>query len=124
MKRLELIEEIREQRKKAKDIRIKEQLTSEIDALENGLEAGFLDKYISFIYDKPACLLDYFDNAPAAVIVESNSITERIKSYEWHNRENVSAMLSEQSISSKYAVYGKYQVDMDLFAYGRATIQC
>nr|MBQ4318033.1 DEAD/DEAH box helicase [Clostridia bacterium] len=121
-KRAQLAEVVRQQLKKAPDIRVKDQLSAELEVLTSGTEASFLDKYISFIYDKPACLLDYFDNAPSAVLIENNAIAERVKSYEWHSRENISGMLSEQSIASKYAVYGKYQVDLDLFMYSRAAV--
>ncbi len=121
-KRAGLIELIRKQLKTTKDIHVKDELAVELEVLEAGTDAPFIDKYISFVYEEKACLLDYFANAPTAVVVENNAVADRIKSYEWHSREAISEMLSEKAVDSKYAVYGKYAVDLELFTYSRATL--
>jgi len=121
-KRAGLHEVILNQLKKVTDQRIKEQLRSELDTIEAGMDASFLDKYISYIYDTPCCLLDYFANAPSAVLIETAAINERVKTSEWHTRENITTLLTEQSIASKYAVYTKYQTDLDIFVNNRASI--
>ncbi len=92
--------------KKAKTEQTKDTLASELEAINSGLELRFADKYISLIYEDHECLLDYFGEHSVVLCKDYNACLERVKSFEWHNKQNVTSLLEEGLISGSIACYG------------------
>ena len=59
-------------------------MTSELAALEGGVEINFADKYITLIYPERACLLDYFSSRTTVLLRGTAAIADRLKASEWH----------------------------------------
>lgn len=77
-------------------------LMHEKECLDADIEAPFIDKYLSFIYKEPVCLLDYFEQMPLAFAIERASIEERLAGYESQSAEDVRELLENALISPKY----------------------
>lgn len=94
---------IAEMAAKAKNIESKTALMHEKECLDAGIEAPFIDKYISYIYKEPTCLLDYFaDEAPLVFAIERASIEDRLMGYELQSAEDMRELLENGLISPKY----------------------
>ncbi len=93
--------------KKARSERSRDALSSELEALRADTELRFVDKYIKLIYEEPECLLDYFGHDSVILCREYNACLERVKSYEWHTKQNVTSLLEDGLISGSAACYGK-----------------
>ena len=74
----------------------REIMNSEADKVAAGIHIGSMDKYISFVYDKPATLLDYFsaDNS-MMVVSEGSNQREKMRTTLWQWGEDVKDYLSE-----------------------------
>ncbi len=92
--------------KKAKNEHSKELLGAELEALNSGMDLRFADKYISVIYQNGECLLNYFENDSVILCHEFNACVERVKSYEWHTKQNVLTLLEDGLITGPTALYG------------------
>ncbi len=97
--------------RKAKDQRAVEVFSSELEAIRTKSELRFLDKYISVIYPEKQCLLDYFNRDSVVICNEYASNLDRIKSYEWHQKEAITSLLEEGTITATNAEYGKWNSD-------------
>ncbi|MBO5040872.1 MAG: transcription-repair coupling factor [Clostridia bacterium] len=92
--------------KKAKSEQSKDILAAEIEAINAGGDLRFADKYISLIYENSECLFDYFENDSVILCREYNACIDRVKSYEWHTKQNVTSLLEDGLISGSVANYG------------------
>ncbi len=73
------------------------QLNSDINALSNGISVQ-ADRYLPLIYEKKNTVFDYLDDA-LLIVSESGNITERLKSLELIQREDIESLLSEGFLS-------------------------
>jgi transcription-repair coupling factor (superfamily II helicase) len=120
--REELVRVISAQKKRCTDERTQELLGVELDAAESGAELNSIDKYITLIYPQRECLLDYFSDAPTALVIEWKACTERVKAYEWHAKQNVTGLLESGAVASRFAEYGRYYTEFELFFGSRAAV--
>ena len=58
----------------------KEIMTAEAEKIKSGSRLTCIDKYYSMIYDKPACLYDYFVENEIVFVSEQPALKERIRS--------------------------------------------
>ncbi|MBQ4574375.1 MAG: transcription-repair coupling factor [Clostridia bacterium] len=117
-----IADDLRLRIRKAKDDRVRDMLAAELEAASNDSELDFIDKYIKLVYGEGACLLDYFTDSDFCVTVESAGVSDRIQSYEWHLKQQITELLEEGSISAEYAEYGKYRADYDAYFDTRAGV--
>ncbi|MBQ8254759.1 MAG: transcription-repair coupling factor, partial [Clostridia bacterium] len=92
--------------KKTKSEQSKDALSSELEAINAGGELRFADKYISLVYENCECLLDYFTDSSVILCKEYNACIDRVKSYEWHTKQNVTSLLEDGLVSGSIANYG------------------
>ncbi len=93
--------------KKSKNDHTTDILASEIEALNAETDLRFADKYINLIYEDKYCLLDYLSSDSVILCREYNSCLDRVKSFEWHNKENVTSLLEDGLVPASAADYGK-----------------
>jgi transcription-repair coupling factor (mfd) len=110
------------QLKRCGDERVRELLSTELEAAESGAELNSVDKYISLIYPQKECLLDYFSDCATALVTEWSACCERVKAYEWHAKQTVTDLLEGGAVAARYAEYGKYTAEFELFFGGRAAV--
>ena len=122
--RQRLISLIEKQIGKAANEKIALELREELEGLKNGAEPGAPDRYISAIYPERECLLDYFDEDTLVIVSELNSVNDRIKTYDYQNRESVEMLLQSGSVSGSVAHYGKCIDDFNSFISTHATLYC
>lgn len=122
--RARLIPIIEKQLGKVSIEKLKNELAEELDCLKNGRELGAPDKYISVIYPKSECMLDYFDDDTLVIISELNSVYDRIKSYDFESKQTVEGLLELGAVSGQVACYGKCIDDFNAFISSRATLFC
>ena len=108
-------------------------LDAELEALDSGVPAGFLDKYITVLYPSKTCLLDYFgktlpDGTTGAVspvlVQDTGACKERIAGSEYRMREAITTLLDDESVSPKYAEYTKWAADYEYFLTHSAALFC
>lgn len=98
-----LCEHIESMAAKAKSMESKTALLHEKECLAADIEAPFIDKYISYIYDERVCLLDYFSDGETLVFaIERAAVEERIKGAELQSAEDVRELLENSLISPHY----------------------
>ena len=100
---------IRSHAAKTKDLRIKELLYQEVEALTAGRELSAIDKYISFIYEECECLLDYFDDNATIMVTDYSQIMNRVKSFAWQEEENAKSMIKEGLVIPQFCNYAAVQ---------------
>ena len=94
---------IAEMAAKAKNAEARAALMHEKECLDADIDAPFIDKYISYIYKEPVCLLDYFgEEMPLVFAIERATIEERLRGYEIQSAEDVRELLENALISPKY----------------------
>lgn len=93
-----------------------------LEAIKAQSELRFVDKYISVVYPEKECLLNYFSRDSVVVCEEFSAISERIKSYEWHQKQEVTSLLEEGTISAANADYGKWFDDFLYFIGSHAGV--
>lgn len=94
---------IAEMAAKAKNAEARASLMHEKECIDAGIEAPFIDKYISYIYKEPVCLLDYFSGEmPLVFAIERATIEDRLSGYEMQSAEDVRELLENALISPKY----------------------
>lgn len=79
---------------KGKSVAARPALAADADRLMAGGAPASLDKYIPLIYDTPATLLDYADEA-LFVVSEPAKVKERARTYLWQLEEDITALLEE-----------------------------
>ncbi len=65
----------------------REKLYSEAELIRTGAGLSNGDKFINQVYDKPECLLDYFDRNALFFVSEFGRVQERLKSTEFQTNE-------------------------------------
>ncbi len=119
-----LLSVISAQIKKASGKPSEEELKKELEALDTGIGVTFLDKYISLIYPERESFLDYFGKDTLLIIQEKNAVFDRVKSYEYHQRETEESLMSSGLLSGTYAQHGKIAEDLEDFICERASVYC
>lgn len=119
-----LVELIKKQIAKTGDLKTKDELAEELEALKSGTDIGCHDKYISAIYPERESLLDYFDDDTLVIVSELNAVNDRIKSYDFQTNETVQSLLESGTVAGMYAFYGKCIDDFNAFISERATLYC
>ncbi len=79
-----------EKTQKAKEI-----LYREAENIRTGTNITSLDKYISYIYDKPVTIFDYMDNNDLVFISEHTKVAERVKAAEFQYKEDMKEYFAE-----------------------------
>lgn len=96
-----------------------EELVREAASVENALRDGgdipFLDKYITLVYPEKNCLLDYFPRRSLVILHGTNAVRERAKASEAHLRETVTELLEAGTLAGRYAEYAKPVTDLERF---------
>lgn len=118
----ELKQIIKTQYKRCKDEHTQEILALELDAAESKTDLHFADKYISVIYPEKFCLLDYFHSDSVTIVQEYNGIADRLKSFEWQQKQIIEELLINGTIISKYTEYNKWTADFNNYIDNRAGI--
>ncbi len=93
--------------KQSNDGRAREEMQLELEALENGLEVNFADKYISLIYPQRVSLLDYLGEDNLVIIRGTAAVNERLKTSEWTLHRQIEELMEGGTISSKYVDFTK-----------------
>ena len=104
--------------------KVKQELRQELEELKNGQDIGCFDKYISAIYPEKECMLDYFDDSTLVIVSELNAVNDRIKSYDFQNKETVDGLLLSGSVTGLYAQYGKCIDDFNSFVSSHTALYC
>ena len=98
-----------------KNLVAKENIYSDIEALESDLILSNIDKYFNICYENPETLLDYMDDS-LLFVYEPNRVNERIRSFVWQNVEDLKTCFEEgvlcKGLDKFYLnsaeVYGKF----------------
>ncbi len=122
--RTSLVEIITKQLARKIPEKTKQELACELEALKSGTDIGCADKYISAVYPERECMLDYFGEDTLLIVSELNAVNDRIKSYDFQNKEAIEAMLESGAVAGAYAFYGKCIDDFNYFASNHATLYC
>ncbi len=69
-------------------------LEADADRLMAGGSPASLDKYIPLIYETPATLFDFAEDA-LPVVVEPAKVKERVRTFLWQMEEDISALMEE-----------------------------
>ena len=83
----------------------KERLYQEADMLDSGVSMATYDKYISLVYDKPATLLDYFDDDEIVFISEYKNVKERDRGMSFHEKEELAALFRDGVLCRGFETY-------------------
>lgn len=78
-----------------KTAKAKEILYRDAEGMESGVNLTNLDKYISFVYDKPETVFDYFDKEDFIFISEHTKVSERAKGAEFQYKEDMTEFFSQ-----------------------------
>ena len=97
-------------------------IAAELEALQSGTELLFLDKYLSVLYETPACLLSYFSDCAHPVFEQdAGACRERVEAFEFRMKEASVSLCEEAALPGKYAVFNFWQTDLDVFLGGRTA---
>ncbi len=119
-----LLSVIDTQIKKSKNEKVMEELRAEREAVANGADISFIDKYISCIYPEKECFLDYFGKDTLVLVRELNSVNDAVKASEFRNKESAESLISSGQILGAYAEYSKWGEDFSEFCASHATVYC
>ncbi len=101
-------------------------LKSEVATLDAAIagsgELPYADKYISLIYPEKSCLLNYFADRTATMIVGTAAMRERLKGALWHTDEAIKDLLEGGTIAPKYAEYTCRTPVLDAFLEQQVTL--
>ncbi len=84
----------------------------EYETVVSGNECNFADKYISLVYPEKETLLDYMSDC-FCIVHSYSGVNDRLKSFEWHESQNVTELVEIGSVPSKYAEYAKSVADFE-----------
>jgi len=108
--------------KGSRDERAKEEMRSELAAIDGGQEINFADKYITLVYPERTSLLDYFDVTGVVLLRNTSACYDRIKASQWHLDQTVEELMEGGTIAPKYTDYAKPQAAFDLFLDRQAVL--
>ncbi len=117
-----LKEKIRSVAVKTKDSHVRDLLYQEIEMLSSDCELRSIDKYISFIYRHPNCLLDYFNKDSTVIINEYSQVINRLKAFVWQEEENIKNLLSGGIIFPDCCSYSASQNTFESFVRNSPSI--
>ena len=103
----------------------KELLLQERKALEDATalsELHFLDKYISVIYRDLPTLLDYFPDRTLVLVMGTSGVEDRLRGGANALAMEVTSMLDQEVIASKFAVYSRPASDLWAFTGGNGAV--
>ena len=131
-KRQEIRAAVKAQLSRAKDERVRAELSAELEAIDGGLELNFIDKYISIVYPEHATLADFAADAaersglrhPLVFVQESVSCSERMKAYDFHIGSEVEALLEKGEVSAKYSDYSRHLDSLEVFLDRSGALLC
>ncbi len=110
----------------AHDERAQEELIREAAAVDAAMsrsaEIAFLDKYITLIYEEPACLLDYLPSRRLVILRGTNAINDRLKAAQWHMNQVVTELVSGGTIAPRYTEYAKPDSHLELYLGENVTL--
>ncbi len=103
-----------------------EELVKESSAITSALdgngEVSFLDKYITVVYGKKTCLLDYFTGKRLVIERSTNAIKDRLKAYDWHTNQTLLELAEGGTVAGKYAEYNRPISYFDDFSDRNVTV--
>lgn len=76
----------------------------DLERLRSGLELPSYDKYIGAVYEKPATLLDYFDD-PVIFVSEYTAVKERGRGFLTSHYEDIKILLEEGELCKGYDTF-------------------
>lgn len=76
----------------------------DLDRIRSGLELPSYDKYIGAVYEKPATLLEYFEN-PVVFVSEYTAVKERARGYLTTHYEDVKILLEEGELRKGFDTF-------------------
>ena len=85
------------------------------DALTNGSDIHFLDKYVTLIYPEKTSLTDYFPKKTLVCVKNTNANADRLKASQWHLSQSITDLLESGTIAAKYTDYTKPSPMFDHF---------
>ncbi len=119
---------------KAKDERVRGELAAEIEAIDGELELGFLDKYISLLYEKRTTLADYFSEAaalaggeirtPLVFLQETNACNDRMKAFGFHIQSETESLLEKGELAARYADFARGEDVFEVFLDKSGAVFC
>ena len=130
--RANLRKAIAAQIKKASEERVRGELSGELEALDGGTELNFIDKYISFVYEKKTTLADYAMWAastceikhPLVFVQEERACLDRMKAYEFHITSEIESLLEKGEVSARYADYSRHTDYFEAFVDKSGALLC
>ncbi|HBC26369.1 MAG TPA: transcription-repair coupling factor, partial [Ruminococcaceae bacterium] len=94
----------------------KQVLLEQAEKLENHAHIGCADKYIPFLYEKPATLFDYADDSTLLFVSEPAKAKERMRTVLWQWGEDIRDYLSEGVLCRGLDTYsGDWQYALSQF---------
>ena len=119
-----VLEAIEAQIKRTKNENAKKELREEYEAVKEGTDISFVDKYISVVYSECETFTDYFDGDTLVIVQELSSVYERLKSYEFSCKEIAESLIESGTVSGAGARWGGFREDLDAFLSETATVYC
>ena len=107
---------------KSRDERARGEMSSEITAIDAGLDINFADKYITLIYPEKRSLLDYFSSSACVLMRNTSACYDRVKASQWHIEQNIEELLETGTLAPKYADYAKEPSAFDNFLQKNAVV--
>ena len=131
-KRGEIRTAVKNQLAKAKDDRVRGELSAELETIDAGLELPFIDKYMSIVYPEHATLADYAADAasrcelkyPLIFVQESVACSERMKAYDFHIGSEIESLLDKGEVSARYTEYSRHEDTYETFLDRTGAILC
>ncbi|MDO4459948.1 MAG: transcription-repair coupling factor [Clostridia bacterium] len=81
-------------------------MQGEIDKIASGLHLASMDKYISLVYEKPATLLNYFDEEFSLLVLsEGSALKERMRTTLWQWGEDIKDLMGEGILCKSLDTY-------------------
>lgn len=112
--------------KKTDDSRAAEELENEKGTLnlfiESGVDAAFMDKYITLIYPQKSTLLDYFGARPIVLVKNTKEVDDRAKSSRAGYESTIKELVSGGTVPGNYAEYRAENAKFDLFLSRSLTV--
>lgn len=83
----------------------REILYREAEEIKNGVHLGSIDKFLPLIYKRPASLFSYFRNGNLLFLSEYQRIKDRIKAFEFQQKELLSELFEEGVLCRGFETY-------------------
>ncbi|MDR0914441.1 MAG: transcription-repair coupling factor [Oscillospiraceae bacterium] len=100
----------------------KEILHDEAEQIKNGIKPSNIDKFIAQVYDKPACLTDYFTGGDICFVLEHMKVKERVKSANFEYEHNLLDYFNEGTLCRGFDEFSRQYSDFLDFTTNRPTI--